>query len=126
MKKEDVSLIAKIDSDQTGDPCSENLSQKSKPLDNKYKSVSLFEFKKIINQADRSNSNEDLEIVVDLLVCLAESINICQKTNPRTELYIYHASRIKYFNTILKDFAWFEELKKNHSEIFSCDDLQIK
>ncbi len=96
-----------------------------KLFDNRYKNLSLSEFEKVANSADTKKVDEDLAIITDLLIGLTESINICNKTSPKTEFYNYHASRIKHLSKILENFAWFEKLRKKQDSLFFYDNLQL-
>jgi hypothetical protein len=123
MKKEKKPLSAS-DLDQTKKPDLKNRNN-LKSFDNKYKDLSLDELKKLFNNADFKKIDRDLEVIVDLLIGLTESIGVCRKTTPNTIFYNDHAFRIKCLSETLEDFAWFEELKKSHNNFFSYKDLQI-
>jgi hypothetical protein len=110
---------------QTKESCLENTLTGLRFANSKYKKLSLSEFEKIANSVDPEIIDEDLALIIDLLIGLTESINVCKRTNPGSEFYNYHALRIKHLNKALRKFAWFEELKEKQSYLFSYDESRI-
>jgi len=87
-------------------------------ISNKYKDVSLSDFAKILNNIDTTQRDDDLDIVMNLLISLDQSIQICKQfmldgnqylNNP---IYNFHYPRIKHLTKTLEQFTWFNELKE--------------
>lgn len=73
----------------------------------------------MINNVNGNQLDDDLKFIVDAILELHFSIKYCEQIENDTirssgfkDSYRHQLKIISYYTTILKDFRWFQELKK--------------
>lgn len=90
---------------------------------NKFKDICLEDFKKILNKVDIHHYDPDLDMVLECLTALKDSISLRNGFSNGNEvesdedscpknLFQFHDQRAKYLFKILKQHSWFNELIK--------------
>jgi len=107
----------------------ETIVKNTPQISNKYKDVSLSDLAKILNNIDTKQKDKDLEFVMDLLIDLIESIQICKQfklgknsNGFAKSMYQTHFTRIKYITEALDQFAWFSQLKTKDERLNYSDE----
>jgi hypothetical protein len=93
----------------------------SQVIINRYKNVSLLDFKKILDEIDTNLYDKDLDFILDLVIALRESRTICKQLQSgfNSSLHQFHHSRAEYMVGVLEQFTWFNELKEQGNTLTS-------